>query len=55
VSWFIYDSLVERIEKLFRSAWTDTPEMREKKARGEEEQPEMDEKEELASLLVHQR
>ena len=40
----------------YRSMWTDTPEMKAKKERGEVvEEPEVDEKEELEHLLVHQR
>ena len=38
-----------------RSGWTDTPERRAKKARGEIEEEQPDEKEELESLLVYQR
>ncbi len=40
---------------LGRSVWTDTPESRAKKARGELREEEADEKEELDSLLLSQR
>jgi hypothetical protein len=40
---------------LARSVWTDTPESRAKKARGELREEEPDEKEELDSLLLSQR